>query len=72
MVNGADLGPDEAARRPLPAGYDDEAADTFIPRPLRSHYQTVTAPTDDYATVIDAVAAWVERDHDARDRRHPR
>lgn len=52
-----------AARRPLPPGYADEDAAQFIPRPLRSFYQTVTAPTDQFADVVDAVERWVITDY---------
>lgn len=55
--------PDNAARRPLPAGYADECDDMFIPRPLRSYYQTVTAGSDEYATVLDAIYEWMSRDY---------
>ncbi len=56
----------QAARRPLPHGYDNAEAPTFLPRPLRSYYRTVTAATDDFDTVLDAVGAWLDADNPGR------
>ncbi|KDE10126.1 hypothetical protein [Rhodococcus aetherivorans] len=63
------------ARRALPVGYDDETSPYFIPRPLRSYYQTVTAPAGKAADVcplayhlrvLDLACDWIELDQRSR------
>lgn len=59
---------DRPERRPLPPGHADEHATTFIPRPLRSYYVTVTARAEDFDTVLDASCDWIETDTRRRHR----
>lgn len=58
-------------RRSLPLGHRDESSPYFIPRPLRSYYQTVSLTPDcnapgsvlsKHLRVLDLACDWLERD----------
>ncbi|PWD94864.1 hypothetical protein [uncultured Aeromicrobium sp.] len=59
--------PEHAARRPLPAGFDNPDSPYFVPRNLRSFYLTVTVPhvpadqLSNHEAVENAVYEWVIR-----------
>lgn len=62
---------DDAARRPLPTGYDDDESPFFVPLPFRSHFRCVSVDpaartghyVTDHETTLDAACAWAYADH---------